>query len=106
MLTELCTVGLLTVDDFALEPETLDESGDVEEFFVERRGSASALVTGNRDTSEQRATFDDVVLGQTAVDRCAHAAYDLIVEGGSYRDELHPNARASDPPPPPANTNS
>lgn len=100
LLTELCTVDLLIVDDFALEPMTRDESRDVYQLFVERSGRASTLVTSNRDTSEWLATFDDVLLGQSAVDRFAHAAYDLIVEGESYRAKLKPKVREDDPPPP------
>ncbi len=101
LLTELCTVDLLIVDDFALEPMTRDESRDVYQLFVERSGRASTLVTSNRDTIEWLATFDDVLLGQSAVDRFAHAAYDLIVEGESYRAKLKPKVRAEEPPPPP-----
>lgn len=99
LLTELCTVDLLIVDDFALEPMTRDESRDVYQLLVERSGRASTLVTSNRDTSEWLATFDDVLLGQSAVDRFAHAAYDLIVEGESYRAKLKPKVRDDDPPP-------
>ena len=100
LLAELCTVDLLVVDDFALEPMTRDESRDVYQLFVERSGRASTLVTSNRDTAEWLATFDDVLLGQSAVDRFAHAAYDLIVEGESYRANLKPKVRDDDPPPP------
>jgi DNA replication protein DnaC len=100
LLTELCTVDLLIVDDFALEPMTRDESRDVYQLLVERSGRASTLVTSNRDTSEWLATFDDVLLGQSAVDRFAHAAYDLVVEGESYRAKLKPKVRDDDPPPP------
>lgn len=99
LLTELCTVDLLIVDDFALEPMTRDESRDVYQLLVERSGRASTLVTSNRDTNEWLATFDDVLLGQSAVDRFAHAAYDLIVEGESYRAKLKPKVRDDDPPP-------
>lgn len=48
------------------------------------RGRASTIVTSNRDTVEWLATFDDVLLAQSAVDRFKNAAYDLIVEGESY----------------------
>ncbi len=99
VLTELATVDLLIVDDFALEPMTRDESRDVYQLFVERSGRAATIVTSNRDTSEWLATFDDVLLAQSAVDRFAHNAYDLVIDGESYRARLKPKVRDDDPPP-------
>lgn len=99
VMTELSTVDLLIIDDFALEPMTRDESRDIYQLFVERNGRASTIVTSNRDTSEWIATFDDVLLAQSAVDRFANNAYDLVVEGQSYRARLKPTVTGDDPPP-------
>lgn len=99
LMTELCTVDLLIIDDFALEPMTREESRDVYQLFVERTARAATIVTSNRDTSEWLATFDDVLLAQSAVDRFKNAAYDLVVEGESYRPRLKPSVRDDDPPP-------
>jgi len=86
----LITVDLLIIDDFALEPMSRDESKDVYELFVERTGRASTIITSNRDTSEWIAMFDDVLRAQSAVDRFKNAAYDLVIEGESYRSRLKP----------------
>ena len=86
----LITVDLLIIDDFALEPMSRDESKDVYELFVERTGHASTIITSNRDTSEWIAMFDDVLRAQSAVDRFKNAAYDLVIEGESYRSRLKP----------------
>jgi DNA replication protein DnaC len=99
LMVELSTIDLLIIDDFALEPMTREESRDVYQLVVERTGSASTVVTSNRDTAEWLATFDDVLLAQSAVDRFKNAAYDLIVEGESYRSKLKPKLREDDPPP-------
>ena len=99
LMTQLTTIDLLIIDDFALEPMTREESRDVYQLFVERTGRASTIVTSNRDTVEWLATFDDVLLAQSAVDRFKNAAYDLIVEGESYRAKLKPKLREDDPPP-------
>ena len=99
LMTELTTIDLLIVDDFALEPMTRDESRDVYQLILERNGRASTIVTSNRDPSEWIATFDDVLLAQGAVDRFVNAAYDLVVEGESYRPRLKPQVCAEDPPP-------
>jgi hypothetical protein len=39
------------------------------------------------------------MLAQSAVDRFKNAAYDLVVEGESYRAKLKPKLREDDPPP-------
>jgi DNA replication protein DnaC len=101
VMTELSTIDLLIVDDFALESMNRDESRDVYQLFVERTGRASTIITSNRDTAEWLATFDDVLLAQSAVDRLSNSAYDLIIEGESYRPNLKPKVSKDDPLPPP-----
>jgi len=100
VMTQLCTVDLLIIDDFALETMSRDESRDVYQLFVERTGRAATIITSNRDTSEWLAMFDDVLLAQSAVDRFKNAAYDLLIEGESYRPKLKPKVVPSDEPPP------
>ena len=58
------------------------------------------MITSNRDTAEWIATFDDAMLAQSAVDRFKNNAYDLIIEGESYRPRLKPKLEAMGPPPP------
>ncbi len=104
LMIELCTVDLLIVDDFALEPMTRDESRDVYQLFVERNARASTIVTSNRDTVEWLAVFDDTLLAQSAVDRFKNNAYDLVVDGESYRARLKPtlDSTTEDDRPPPS----
>lgn len=99
VMLELCTVDLLIIDDFALEPMDRDESRDVYQLFVERSGRAATIVTSNRDTGEWIGAFADVLQAQSAVDRFINAAYDLVVEGESYRPRLKPTVSDADPPP-------
>ena len=99
VITELASIDLLIIDDFALEPMSRAESRDVYQLIVERTGRAPTIVTSNRDTNEWLAAFDEVLLAQSAVDRFIHNAYDLVVEGESYRARLKPKLRDDDPPP-------
>jgi DNA replication protein DnaC len=99
LMLELQTVDLLIVDDFALEPMTREESRDVYQLFVERNAKASTIVTSNRDTAEWLALFDDTLLAQSAIDRFKYNAFDLVVEGESYRQRLKPSVLAENPPP-------
>jgi DNA replication protein DnaC len=98
-LVAFCTVDLLILDDFALEPMGKDESKDVYQLFLERTGRASMIVTSNRDTAEWLAMFDDTLLAQSAVDRFKNAAYDFVIEGESYRPRQKPTLSEAAPPP-------
>ena len=80
---------------------TRDESRDVYQLFVERTGKAATIVTSNRDTADWLAVFDDPLLGQGAVDRFKNNAYDLVVDGESYRPRLKPSIDKDGPPPSP-----
>jgi DNA replication protein DnaC len=101
-MTALTSVDLLIVDDFALEPMSKDESRDIYQLFLERTGRASMIVTSNRDTAEWISMFDDVLLAQSAVDRFKNSAYDLVIEGESYRPRQKPKLQVEDASPPPA----
>lgn len=90
VLASLVSVDLLILDDFALESMTKEESRDVYQLFLERTGHGSMIITSNRDTAEWLAMFDDVLLAQSAVDRFKNTAYDLVIEGESYRPKLKP----------------
>jgi DNA replication protein DnaC len=98
LMTELSTVDMLIIDDFALEPMTREESRDVYQLFVERNARAPSIVTSNRDTSEWLAMFDDTLLAQSAVDRFKNNAFDLVIDGESYRPRLKPVVNNEPPP--------
>jgi DNA replication protein DnaC len=99
VMTQLATVDVLLIDDFALEPMSREESRDIYQLFVERNARFSTVVTSNRDTAEWIATFDDALLAQSAVDRFKNSAFDLIVDGESYRSRLKPDIDKLPPPP-------
>lgn len=99
LMTELATVDVLVIDDFALEPMNREESRDIYQLFVERNARATTIVTSNRDTAEWIATFDDALLAQSAVDRFKNNAFDLVVDGESYRSRLKPSIDKLAPPP-------
>ncbi|MFM2415549.1 MAG: hypothetical protein RL385_272 [Pseudomonadota bacterium] len=69
LMVELAAIDLAINDGFALEPMSREKNRDVYQIFVERTGRASTIVTSNRDTAEWLATFDDMMLAQSAVVR-------------------------------------
>lgn len=99
LMVALCTVDLLIIDDFALEPMSREESRDIYQLFVERNARASTIVTSNRDTADWLAVFDDTLLAQSAVDRFKNNAFDLVIDGESYRPRLKPTVEKEAPPP-------
>jgi DNA replication protein DnaC len=89
-LRRLIAVDLLVVDDFGLDAMDPTESRDAYEILTERHRAGSIIVTSNRGPDEWLATFADPVRAQAAIDRFTSNAYDLIVEGESYRRRLKP----------------
>lgn len=96
-LRRLIAVDLLIVDDFGLDAMDPTESRDAYEILTERHRAGSIIVTSNRGPDEWLATFADPVRAQAAIDRFTSNAYDLVVEGESYRRRLKPTlARAEE----------
>lgn len=89
-LRRLIAVDLLIVDDFGLDAMDPSESRDAYEILTERHRAGSIIVTSNRGPDEWLATFADPVRAQAAIDRFTSNAYDLVVEGESYRRRLKP----------------
>jgi DNA replication protein DnaC len=76
---------LLVMDDFGLQRLTAQQSQDLYELIIERHRRSSFVVTSNRSVDEWLSLFDDPILGNSALDRLAHGAHQIIIEGSSYR---------------------
>ena len=92
-LRKLVAVDLLLVDDFGLDAMDAQESRDAYEIFLERHRAGSMIVVSNRGPDEWFATFVDPVRAQGAIDRFTSSAYDLVIEGESYRTRLKPSLK-------------
>jgi len=90
----LLAADLLIIDDFGLDAMDAQESRDTHEIIVERHRAGSMIITSNRGPDEWLATFADPVRAQAAVDRFTSNAYDLVIEGESYRARLKPGRKA------------
>jgi len=87
---KLVAVDLLLLDDFAIDVLDPTESRDLYDLLLERYRTASVIVTSNRGPDEWLATFADPVRAQSAIDRFTSNAYDLVIDGESYRPRLKP----------------
>lgn len=96
----LLAPDLLIIDDFALRRLDAQQSSDFYEVILERHRRASTILTSNRSIEEWIPLFEDPVLAQSAIDRLAHNAYQVVMEGESYRKRQRPGECAARPRPP------
>jgi DNA replication protein DnaC len=92
-LRKLLAIDLLLLDDFGLDAMDAQESRDAYEIFLERHRAGSMVVVSNRGPDEWLATFADPIRAQSAIDRFTSRAYDLVIEGESYRTRLKPSVK-------------
>lgn len=90
VLRSLLAPDVLIIDDFALRRLTHQQSSDFYEVIIERHRRASTIVTSNRSIEEWIPLFDDPILAQSALDRLGHNAYQIVIEGESYRSRQRP----------------
>jgi DNA replication protein DnaC len=90
-MRRLATVELLIIDDLALQPLDAASTTDFYELCVERHHRAATIVTSNRTPDEWLSVMTGPLLAQSAVDRLVSAAYELIIEGQSYRRRQKPS---------------
>ncbi len=83
---------LLILDDFGIHRLSQQQSEDLYALIIERHRRASFVVTSNREVSDWVALFADPILANSALDRLASAAHQLVIEGPSYRTRLAPKA--------------
>jgi len=89
-MRKLLRVDLLILDDFALQAMDALDTSDVYDLIVERHRAASTVVTSNREPIEWLGQMADALLAQSAIDRLQSAAYELVLDGESYRKHQRP----------------
>lgn len=92
-IRKLLHADLLILDDFCLQPMDAADTADIYELIVERHRTAATITTSNREPVEWLALMADPLLAQSAIDRLQSAAYELVLDGESYRRRQRPAAQ-------------
>lgn len=89
-MRQIIRADLLIIDDLGLDFLDADGSRDIYEIIVERHRAGSMIVTSNREPQEWLAMMTDPMRAQSAIDRLSNGAYELVIEGESYRKRQKP----------------
>ena len=73
------------INDFGLKPLSSPQDDYLHDVIAERYASKATLVTSNLDVGKWQDAFPNKLLGAATIDRLKHNAYQLILEGRSYR---------------------
>jgi DNA replication protein DnaC len=76
---------LLVIDEFGLKPLQYPMPEDLYDIINERYEQGSILLTSNRSPAEWPDLFGDPLLASAGLDRLAHHAEIVIIQGPSYR---------------------
>jgi DNA replication protein DnaC len=82
---------VLILDDFGLRQLTAQQSSDLYDVLVERDRRVATVITSNRAVEEWVALFADPILANSALDRFAHRAHQIVMEGPSLRAARAPS---------------
>ncbi len=93
----LAKIPLLIIDDFGLKPLKLGQDEDLHDLIAERYERASTIVTSNLDYSEWGDAFPNKLLGAATLDRLCHRAYQVVLDGRTYRVPRSPSNPQNNP---------
>lgn len=90
-LKRLFKIDLLAIDDFGVK--NIDQRS-AELFYTitdVRYATKSIIITSNRAVPDWAAVFPDPLMANAILDRIAHHAHHIIINGESYRKKFAPN---------------
>ena len=95
-LIQLIHPHVLVIDDFGLQRLTPSEAQDLYEVMIERYQRSSTVITSSRPLEEWMGLFDDALLANSLLDRLAHNAHQIFIEGESYRKRMGRTKRTTE----------
>jgi DNA replication protein DnaC len=89
-MRRLISLDLIVIDDLALRSFDVMETSDLYELITKRHRKGSLMITSNRTPDEWLPMLTDPMLAQALVDRFVNNAWELVIEGESYRRHQKP----------------
>jgi DNA replication protein DnaC len=96
MMRHLTHTKVLIIDDFALKPLRPQEEEDLHDIIAERYEQRPTIITSNLDFSEWQDAFQNKMLAAATLDRLRHNAYEVLLDGKSYRSLKKPTIEAEE----------
>ena len=90
LLKKLLKIDLVVIDDFAFRKIDQAAAEFLYAIADARYQSKSIILTSNRDMVDWLDIFPDPVTANAIMDRLAHNAHQIIIEGESYRKKFSP----------------
>lgn len=87
------SADLLIIDDFGLKPLAPVQSDDLYEVINDRYMKKSIIFTSNRSIEDWQGLFPDPIIANSAMDRIAHNAHQIVMTGESYRNKGRDNKK-------------
>ncbi|SFK15426.1 IstB-like ATP binding protein [Desulfomicrobium apsheronum] len=84
-LAALTKADLLIIDDFGLKPMRPGQDEYFHDVIADRYEWRPSIITSNLDFSGWNDAFHNKLLGGATLDRIKHGAYQIVLDGKSYR---------------------
>jgi DNA replication protein DnaC len=85
LLKKLARVALLVIDDLGIASVTVQQYRDLLEVLDDRHGNGATLITSQLPVEEWHRIIGDATVADAIMDRLAHNAYRIALEGESVR---------------------
>jgi len=85
LLKKLARVSLLVIDDLGIASVTSQQYRDLLEVLDDRHGQGATLITSQLPVEEWHQIIGDATVADAIMDRLAHNAYRIALEGESVR---------------------
>jgi len=87
LLSRLCRIDLLVIDDWGLTPMKAQERRDLLEVLEDRYAARSTIITGQIPTTNWHEHIGEPTLADAICDRVLHNAHKILLKGPSRRKE-------------------
>lgn len=96
LMKKLLKTDLLVIDDFAFKKISQQSSEYLYALVDARYQTKSIILTSNRAIADWEAIFPDAVMANAILDRLAHNAHQIKINGDSFRKKMSPHSKSLD----------